>query len=390
MSYSSGLMAAQVVGFFVLPVLTRLYSQEQFGNYSLTVQLSVLVSIFITFRQEQTIILENNQAIIDGHIQKKSKLLKKILFLGVIIILFGGFLAKHIQTGAVLVSASLLILVGYFSSSLTYLEKYSRIGNSELVNKVVFSFFAVFSANFFHFYNLILAYVLGLTSKFFYLKRFFGERVKPISSASTKLSKRAGLSVAISHLFLSMTTIIPMLTVNNIYSPKELGLYSLAISVIFLPSAILSVSIGGIYIEKLTKDKQNFSEIFIRFLAIIIPLSILIFVPFAFFSVEIFTLVFGKDWANAGQFSSILALAAGVGFITSCFDRTCLVMENNLHGPIWHFARVLWVAGVSSYAVQKSLSITTYLEVMVFGWIALYLIDLVLQVSYGRQIRLHS
>ena len=44
---AKGTLIAQVIGIITLPIITRLYTADDFGYYSLIVQISILLAILI-------------------------------------------------------------------------------------------------------------------------------------------------------------------------------------------------------------------------------------------------------------------------------------------------------------------------------------------------------
>ena len=280
-----------------------------------------------------------------------------------------------------------MVLIGYLSSLRIFESKYTEVGFSEFLNKFTYALFATISIKFFTFSNLLFAYLLGLAIKYRYL--LFKSKLSPIKNIKHdyRLSRHAGYSSSISHLFLAGTSLIPMLTINQFFSLEDLGHYSMAVTVIFLPSAVLSISIGNIYFEKLIKNNNFFKSIFINTFFIAASLAIIIFTPFLFFSEAIFEFALGKEWIKSGLFASILVIPAFVGFITGCFDRTCFIAKNNLHAPVWHFCRMLFTLSACLFCINIDSNIQEFILILSFGQTLLYLADFVLQISYGVKLK---
>lgn len=383
--YSSGLVIAQIVGFISLPVITRTYSPEEFGSYSLIVQFSILLSILISLRHEQTIILDNNKQIIEFYLKKFERFLNNTFIFLITILILEIYITDNITIISVILSALFLVNIGFLSSKNLYFEYYSKIGLSELVNKVFFSIFVIFSSYIFNYNNLVIGYILGLFSKIVFL-RYKDKKINysKLIDKNNMQSKKAGYSVAVSHMILALVTIIPMLTINKYYNQQILGDYSLAIAVIFLPSTVIGVSIGNIYFEKLSKSKDDFVKIFLNFFYISFLISSFLYLPLYFYSEEIFKIMFGSKWINSGYIASVLCLPAFFGFITGVFDRTCLVYKFNYHGPIWHASRLILTAAICFYAVINNINFNDFVNISAINMIFLYLIDFSMQMYYGK------
>lgn len=385
LNYSFGLILAQIIGFISLPIITRIYSAEDFGLYSLVVQFSILLSILISLRHEQTIILENNEGKIEFIIKKFEKKFKLLLIIVAILFLVEILIKFKFIYSITLLSGLLLVFIGFLSSKYLFFERYNKLGISELINKLVFSIFAIISNQIFIFNNLVISYVIALFSKLFFLK-YYDKKIKNYENCDQILfSKKAGKSVALSHIVLALTTIIPMLTIEKIYDQNILGNYSLAITVIFLPSTVIGVSIGNIYFEKLSKDKKNFSSCFRKFLIIGIVISSIIYLPLYLFSDYLFLNIFGVDWSYSSEIAKYMIPIGFIGFISGIFDRTCLIYEYNLHGPLWHTSRLITTLIISLIAIIYNFKFDDFLMISVLNMAILYIIDFIFQMYYGSR-----
>ena len=383
---SSGTILAQILGILILPIMTRIYSAEEYGLYSLIVQLSILFGILLNLRQEQNIQLENDFELIRAHIFYKNRFFNYLIFICSAILVLSIYFSYATPLIISIMSGIFLILIGYFSSLHIFERNYKSVGFAELLNKLVFSIFAIISIKFFSLFNLGMAYLLGLFIKSRFLFSRAEIKWKTPKEHSYVLSKHAGYSASISHILLAATSLIPMFTINQFFSTEDLGYYSLAVSVIFLPGSIISISIGSIFFERLIKEKDKFYRLFGNIFAIALILSTIIFVPFIFFGEIIFGVFLGSEWSQAGHYASILAFPALIGFITGCFDRTCFIVENNFHAPIWHFFRALFTLIASYYCLKNNLTIEVFIYVLSVGQIILYLADLTLQIYYGHKL----
>jgi len=388
LSLSAGNGVAQLLSLLFLPIITRLYSEEEYGEYSIFLQLSILISIFIALRKENTFLLIGKYENI-LHFYRSTE---KILILALLILFLLGLMFYESDYGYVtnvLLAACSLVLIGLNSNILIFREKYIHVGISEILNKSIFLLLAFSFYKFFGVNGLIYGYVVALIFKFLYLrlknlsinKKF----IKP-SDEQINVVKKSGHSVAISHLLLSLTTLIPMFTINNYFSAEQLGLYALAIGVVFLPSSIISVNIGNIYFEKIIKNKKDTIDILGQTVLIAGCMSFIIFVPIFLFGPYIFATVFGSNWYEAGEIAKIISISGFFGFVTSTIDRTCLVNKNNLHGPLWHGSRVLGNIIVCYGTIIYGLSIESFLWITTFVWTALYLADFLFQIKYAKEI----
>ena len=390
-SLSSGAIIAQAISLFSMPIISRLYSQEEFGEYSLFVQYASLASIFILLRKEYALQLMNNEDKIFFSLKKIST----ASYLIIVCLLILTIINKNtILDGVffVLLAGFLLVLIGLNSSFMIFVKKYFSVGISETINKSIYFIVAFTSIYFFGFKGLILGFILGLFAKLLYLTISHPSTIKTLqpSSEDRRLVRNAGYAISVTHIFIAISTIVPMLTINNFYTPSELGLYSLALSIIFLPNTILTINIGNVYFENLIKNKSEAIKLILKTLVLTIPLSLLIFTPFIFFGQEIFSLVFGESWEQSGKMAGILSIASMVGFVTGTVDRTCLVCKINSHGPIWSFFRMLAAFAIASYSILFNLEINVFIIISSISMAFLYIIDFTLQIFYALRLQKNS
>ena len=163
---SSGTILAQILGILILPIITRIYSAEEYGLYSLIVQLSILFGILLNLRQEQNIQLENDFELIRAHIFYKNRFFNYLIFICSAILVLSIYFSYATPLIISIMSGIFLVLIGYFSSLHIFERNYKTVGFAELLNKLVFSIFAIISIKFFSLFNLGMAYLLGLFIKY--------------------------------------------------------------------------------------------------------------------------------------------------------------------------------------------------------------------------------
>jgi len=390
-SLSSGAIIAQAISLFSMPIISRLYSQEEFGEYSLFVQYAGLASIFILLRKEYALQLMNNENKIFFSLKKISTVSYSII----VCLLILTIINKNTSLDGllfVLLAGFLLVLIGLNSSFMIFVKKYLSVGISETINKSIYFIVAFISIYFFGFKGLILGFILGLFAKLLYLIINQPSTIKTLqpSSEDRRVVRNAGYAISITHIFIAISAIVPMLTINNFYTSSELGLYSLAVSIIFLPNTILTINIGNVYFENLIKNKNEATKLISKTLVLTIPMSLLIYTPFIFFGQEIFSLVFGESWEQSGKMAGILSIASMVGFVSGTIDRTCLVCKINSHGPVWSFFRMLTAFAIASYSIIFNLEIYVFIIISSISLAFLYIIDFTLQIFYALRLQKNS
>jgi len=345
----TGTTIAQAIPIAISPILTRIYTPEDFGVFALFFALTMIFGSIVNGRYELAIILpsEDEDAI-------------NIAALGIII--------------AAVISTVLFILILFFSQ-----EIMSLLNNKDIYTWLYLlpiSVFLIGLFNVLNYFNTRMKYykdlskaliykslvltVIQLSIGFIYqgatglisgliISNFFGnmklskniiQNKKLISSLSIikmkTLAKRyinfpqfsiwAALSSTSSQ---HLTSIL----ISSFFNIATLGFYSLSEKVMGVPSALIGRSIGQVYFQHGSEEKQMTGKSIAAFKSTIIKLVIfaLPFFGILFFVVEdLFAIIFGKSWRIAGQYAKILLPLFLVRFIVSPLTLTAIIYEKNI------------------------------------------------------------
>jgi O-antigen/teichoic acid export membrane protein len=107
---------------------------------------------------------------------------------------------------------------------------------------------------------------------------------------------------------------------SKLLEKKDLGFYGLVERSIGAPISLVSYSISQVLLEDIASRYKQDLPIRPRILKLLMNLSLIGVVPFTllfFFSEDIFTFVFGQQWAVAGKYASILSIAFFMRFVIS-------------------------------------------------------------------------
>jgi len=107
---------------------------------------------------------------------------------------------------------------------------------------------------------------------------------------------------AISHNF-------PILLLSSFFASSTVGFYSLSARVMLLPMSIISSSIGQVFYQKISNaynEKRDLYPIVVSLLKKLLKIAIVPFGIFALIVPELFGVVWGQDWAEAGIYSQLL------------------------------------------------------------------------------------
>lgn len=398
----TGTTVAQAIPIAITPILTRLYTPEDFGVFALFLAISTILASIVNGRYELAILLpnEDEEAI-------------NVAALGILI--------------AISVAIILLIVVIFFSSRLG-----SLLGNTEIIfwlylvpiivvasgvfnvlkylniRKKLYKVIAITNikksitlASIQLFVGLIKSGAAGLiigriisqfvaniellkNAKFKYdLKKIKKRRI--IQSARKykkfpKYSLWAGLANVSSNELVNIL-------ISFVYSVKTLGFYFLPIKVLAMPSALISQAVGDIFFQKATQEKNEtgfVKKTFPIFLKKLFFISAIIFLILFFIIEDLFVLIFGSDWEISGTYAKILIPLFFIRFIVSPLTSMNIIFNRNEVGMIWQFLLLFIQITILIFAFYLELNIEEYLKIMVIFLIIHYLVLLKIISNYNE------
>lgn len=398
----SGNTLAQLVAVLAMPVLTRLYMPASFGMLNLFVQVVTAMSIVLSFRLEYLVMLPKTDV-------EAQVLVRLIGWTGAAIAIplaagawwFAPVLAQMLGNDALAAWLPLAPLTAWFLSMSVALQQavqrrqdFRNGGLSEVINKGGYVGSAMLGTTMASVHaGLMLSTLAGLVAKTLWLWRSLGQfdTLAQLSrSAAAQLLKEHGrmaTAMTYSNLVAMVTSAAPMIYVAKSYGATALGNYGLVTATLYLPSGILGNAIGQVYYQRAAHARAHGQPIGTlwrttawQLARIGIPLYTLI----ALLSPWSYPLIFGPQWADAGLFASAMAVAAGLSFVSSPLDRTCLVVNAWWYQPVWHSFRAATTLAVLFVSMHYDFSMWQFLLCLVTQMSTLYIVDWIAGAFFSR------
>lgn len=363
----TGTTIAQAIPIAISPILTRIYTPEDFGVFALYMAIASIVAVVATGRYELAIMLP-----------KKDEDAINIVALSIMISFFVSFIS--------------LVIVFIFNAQITHL-----LGNPEISNWLYFIPMTVLLTGIYQSFNywsnrkkqyrrlatsrviqsgttattnlgmgfngfgssgLILGGVLGQGIATGILTKLIWDEDSHRLSQIKRLRIFALIKKHIDfpkinmlHSFLNeaKNSIVSILLVK-FYSTLILGQFYMVNRILLLPGGLIGSSVSQVifrvYSEKYNK-KQDFSK---DVLGLMIKLFLFALFPFfviVFFGSELFTVVFGENWREAGDLASAFALFVLFHFVGSTVSVIPMIVKKQLEAFYWNLAgSILYVGSV--------------------------------------------
>lgn len=371
---SGGTGISQVIAVAVLPLLTRLYSPEDFGVLTLFISIVTLLSFFTSFNYELMIVLSRSH-------RSASQLVWLILaitcgiasFALLIIALVRNEFSELLgvpELAAWLYAVPVLIVCASSYQALRYwkmrLAQFAVVSRSMVARSITFAtsapLFAFIPFGTQHSAGLILAFIASEIVKTIVL-------IESLRKGDSKLAPARRLrivAVARRHGPMALTTSvstgmsliydrIPDLMISFFYGAATLGLYGIVGRVVAAPSQLVSKAIGDVYRQRasvLHRTEGRFDALTLKTIATTALISFVPFLLAIIYAPRIAAIVLGPDWETAGRYASILLVGEFFAFIMTPIDNATLIVGAKRFILFWSFARLILT--LSLYPVLRS------------------------------------
>ena len=392
----SGTVIAQSLPLLLMPVFTRLFSPEQMGLLAFFMSVTIILGNTVNGKLELAIVLPHrdsdayNLFVLGTILAGLSAVVifLFVLFLGHPFVSF--FNVEPLQNWLFLLPISVLGLATFnlLNYYFTRFKDYKLISLSKVSRSASTILFQILAGIVKFFGGLIIGYVLGhvLSLLPFGWKltknprlRFKVKKVKLI--ALLKRYKKfptfyvpATLANRLAYDLINM--IIPML-----FSRADLGLFSLAMRYMAVPSYFIGLSFSQIFSQIGSEEKRrtggikkSFYSILKRLLIIALP----IYMAFFLFSVPAFRIVFGQKWVLSGVYAQIISLFMLVRFVVAPLMNSLYILEKQEF--IFVSNIILLVLALSSFIVGYALhlsfksTLVIYSGVMTLSYLIVFII----------------
>lgn len=392
-SLMTGSIIAQIIMVITSPVVTRLFSPNQFGFY---ISVITAISIFgpiICGKYEMSIITSKDS------IELKSNIIISVIFtfiLSTIIgIVYPLFFIKLNQTNffnsTILIQLSiftLLVLYGLnsvFTSLNNKYREYNMISNVTItksffqnVTLIIFGTLQIGVVSFI--FSQVISSLAGLRKL---TKIYFQNGLNKLKISNKIIYKyfingREQLFYnAPSALFSTLSQASIVIFLGFMYDSSVVGWYGLSNRMLGLPFTLISANIAKIYFEKASnqfKKTKEFKKTFLRTLLFLVlttvPLMTLIFV----FSPLLFSYGFGTDWHRAGVFVQLMIPMYCMKLIVDSLTTSFIIVGKQKVEFFIQLSSILFQFLVYFYIWENDLSVNSAILTISLIVMANYLI----------------
>tara|TARA_Y100001970_G_scaffold292567_1_gene434365 strand:+ start:343 stop:1818 length:1476 start_codon:yes stop_codon:yes gene_type:complete len=327
------------------PILTRIYTPEEFSVYTIYMTISQIIAMIAAFKYELGIPLVSSS--------KERYALLRVSILNTIFVSFFVFLffyiynyfldfnssssLEYLNDLTYLVPSAIILMSLFYHilyNWLLYKKRFSYIS----ISKIVFGFlYATLPIFIFKIYGLKdyryliyshqIALIIGLFIMIVLLFKYI--KLRNISSLITfkfndmafvlKKYRKYPFFSSPSQLINTLGIWLPVIVIWNYFDVKYASLYFLSHRAVNMPVMLLGHSIGKIFYSEAASNlnKGVFANSISRYFNVLFHIAFPFLCICVFLAPDIFNVIFSLDWSQSGNIVQILAPSLFIIFIAS-------------------------------------------------------------------------
>jgi len=350
----TGTTIAQAIPIAISPILTRIYTPEDFGVFALYMSIAAIISVIATGRYEMSIMLPKEDEDVKSIVKLIMILLSAVTFITFLIVFFFNHTITNLFENPEISNWLYFLPISIFLIGLYQIYNYLLIREKNFkrlsTNKIIVSttnastqlaYGFAFSNGFGLLYGNIIGYVISI---YFIIKskvvnKYFTFKDNSINKVAKEYQNFPKYDVP-SVLVNVIANQLPLLALGKFFGLGVVGFYSLTYKVLMMPISLLSSTVLDVFKQRATEDYNkhgNCKDIYVKTFKSLVLLGILPFTILGIFAPEIFAFVFGEKWKVAGEFAQIMTPMFFLNFIVNPLSYTFFIAQKQRLNLIGQF-----------------------------------------------------
>ncbi|GAP23074.1 lipopolysaccharide biosynthesis protein [Leptolinea tardivitalis] len=347
-SILTGTVLAQLINVIAIPIITRLYTPEQTGSLAIFISITGVLTIVSSLRYELAIILPDT-------FEEASNILV-LCFLLVIFTTFlvwiltisvGNTFLKLLNASNLFTYLWVLPLLNFFTGIFQVISywntRFHKFGDVS-IGRVTYS---GITSSFQVGLGLINPPTIGIlihgviwgniaSTLVLFTKTFWTDLQKILSAIDIELMKSLIYRYRKFPLYSTGSGILnyfswqlPTLMLAAYFSPSVSGLYDLGNKILRMPMNLIGVTISQAFLPRAAEAQKegHLSKLVENSLDYLVLFTLFPLLVLTITGSDLFFLLFGKEWAEAGVYTQILSIWMFFWFISSPISNIFLVLQ---------------------------------------------------------------
>jgi O-antigen/teichoic acid export membrane protein len=401
---AGGNVTAKLIGIIAAPIITRLYTPEDYGIFSVFLSVVGVVGSLATLRYAVTIPIAKEEKLADNILKLCFLItlsLSIVWFIGIALV--GKFFT--VQFSAEQLQPYLWLMPVVFLGKGIYealnnwavrTQKFRLITRTKVSQGVSSSGVKIgLGAMGVTPLGLFLGHIAqeaaGITSLFSKLVQLKPSFLKSFNWSEIKYAarryKKFPLVQSWSQLLLALGAQLPVLMIGAFYGVEVVGVFGLAQNMINMPMDLIGQSVAQVYYAEISKyGKNNPEKIYKLSVSIIKKLFWIGLIPVGLliaFGPWVFKLVFGPEWLDAGVYARFLSILILTRFISSpiasifnVYEKQSLQLTLNIIRVVLVFA-AFYASNFFKLSALNSIGIYSILMTVYYAFLTIIVLRVV-------------
>ncbi|MCH2081838.1 MAG: oligosaccharide flippase family protein [Saprospiraceae bacterium] len=366
----TGSSLSQLILIVLTPVLTRLFSPDDFGLYSLFLTIVAILGVIGTGRYEVALLLPKEEEEAQHLFQLSTALglLFAILLFAIVPVVYPYLVATFDPAyGAIYYwipfAVAFQVVLQTISVFANRIKKYrvlsiSRIGGSGFnsIASMIYGYLQVKPLGLIYgkLFGIVLEVVILWSSLRKYISKPSQNWRKEWLGVMKKYQNFPKFSTFEALLNIGHKQ-LPTLALIAFFGLKVAGLYALANTLLSKPLGIVATSFSQVFYQQTAEEEQVHSEklkpFFLRNLKLLFGLAILPALFVVFFGPIFFAFFLGEEWFDSGVFAAWLVPYLVLNFLKTAFSSLVDIKDKIRENAIWE--GVFLVVGIFAFLLGK-------------------------------------
>lgn len=385
----AGTIFSNAIPLLIQPILTRLISPEQLGIYNLAISLANLIVPIASLRLYQLIVTVKD----DCEAERLTKVsvntvgLVSLVYLVIMLLLYQinesyRAIGKSVWLIPIIVALDGLffVLTSYFNRY----QNYKKMAESDMSRGSFRGLFQILLAVLkFGSFGQILSHVISplpcliFGTRSIDLKKYNRNWVGIKETIQTfKQYKNQIVYTVPSQFINSFSYTIILLSITSLYSPVQVGYYSISVKLLGIPLVLVSANVARIYLQRMSdclNSSGDINRLFKKILIFLFVGSLVMFAIIAIFAPITSEFIFGNGYKEAGIYISILSVMFLFRFVTTSIAGSYVIFGKQKREIIFQIF-LIFAGGMSHLLSQLfELNIFQYLMSVTVSYSIVYL-----------------
>jgi len=399
----TGTVIAQAIPIAISPILTRIYTPEDFGVFALFVAIISILGSIANARYELAIMLpKKDEDAINIFALGFIITCAISIFILILVVFLNDYFVnllgnKEIGFWLYFVPLSVFVsglynIVYYFNNRR---KNYKDLRNATIFKSIILAIIQLSvgviksGAN-----GLIFGQLLSnMFANLRLLRNILKDKVlvSKISKvkivALSKRYKKFPKYLLVAHGINSLSEQSQIILFSSFFSANTVGFLAFAQRILSIPTSIIAQSIGDVFRQEAIicyNQNKECLEIYISTFKKLLIIAILPFSILFFLSPFIFDIIFGENWRIAGEYAQVLIPMYFLQFVTSPLSQMYIIAEKQKLDLYWQIYLLFSV--VSSILISYYLFKDAYITLIAFAiaYSIAYLVNIVFTYNFAK------